>query len=253
MLFEIGGTPIPVRWYRAKDTARVFPADHCFFSLDWEDDKGSDRLGEQRPPRGTWNAGMRPAALLGDGHFRGDVEAFQEGISSPYPFGSEISSVLEPVACVCGTGPFDAPAGFEDIFPVWHIQCGGLRWAEENNFPVAPAVFNVTLWNGPPPVDIDGGFTLTFNPVSGKWEGSTVFACIGGFTFLATIIGTISVGGIMSLTITVPTSGCGAGGTMTGKGAFIFYDAGSNSPFYSWDNTLPDFNSPPVTHFTFDP
>jgi len=129
MLFEIGGTPIPVRWYRATPSALAFPEPHAFFSRDWEDDKGNDRIGEQRPPRGQWDAGMRPAALKGDGLFQGTIEKFQEGVSPGEINEAVLSCALEPAPCVCGDGPFDSPPGPEELFPIWHLQCGGVRWA----------------------------------------------------------------------------------------------------------------------------
>lgn len=253
MTFSVGGTPVPVRWYRASPFAKEFPADHCFFSLDWEDDQGPDALGEQRPPRGTWDAGMRPAALLGQGHFKGTIETFQDGLSPGEDFGTDLSCALEPGDCVCGPGPFDAPPGNEDTFPVWHLTCGGLRWAEENAFPQPPLMFTVTLYQFAAGVGIDGSFLLTFDSVSKTWKGTTVFTCSSTLPFTANIEGVLRIGGTMDLTIDVLPSGCGLGGTMTGHGPFIFFDNVLFSPSYAWDNTLPDFDSPPVNYFTFDP
>lgn len=67
MRFRPGGPGVLVQWFRAKPGAKLFPGEHGYYSLNWEDDHAPSPVGEDRSlmvPR--WANGSGPALL--DGH-----------------------------------------------------------------------------------------------------------------------------------------------------------------------------------------
>lgn len=171
MRFRLGDPPIPVRWYRAAPDALVFPGEHSCFSFDTEDEKTNDLLGEQRPPRGTWDAGMRPAALSGDGHIQGDFRSFSEGLESFASFAQGETCAIEPEDCACGLGPFDAPPSAEGGQTEWHLTCGGLRWSQIAGGIPSPCQVCVSLPDFPDDplvgVCMPDQLRATFSPIIG--------------------------------------------------------------------------------------
>src|ERR1051325_5292021 len=64
MRFRETDDPVDVTWFFASKDADVFTGPAIFRSADWEATPYSNSgLGEQRPPRGAWRNGQRPALL----------------------------------------------------------------------------------------------------------------------------------------------------------------------------------------------
>lgn len=252
MVFSPGGPPFPVRWFRAAPNALAFPYAHSFFSYDSEDEKDNDGIGERRPPRGDWYNGMRPAALIGDGHFIGTPEQFLLGVSPGDAFAGPWSVVLEPEPCVCHGIPADAPENDLDADVAWHETCGGLRWVENVANPVIPAVFDVVLTSVAGDTDDDGRFTVTYDSLTRTWTGSTFFDCLAGHAFVVTCTVVRFSGDGLRVEFDAGSSLCGPPGQMYGFGAIVNGDNTNPDTIFPLIGYIPQIDDPTVVQFWFD-
>ena len=116
-----GGLPGTLRWFKAADGAKTFPADHAWGSLVWEDTNPGPPAGpgEQSRQR-VWDKGDRPALKLGDSP-DGPLEWFLDGVplsaaGSPF-IGSECDLMsLVNVRNLTASGTYVPTVGTKLIF-----------------------------------------------------------------------------------------------------------------------------------------
>jgi len=126
-----GGLPGTLRWFKAADGAKTFPADHAWGSLVWEDTNPGPPAGpgEQSRQR-VWDKGDRPALKLGDSP-DGPLEWFLDGVplsaaGSPF-IGSECDLMsLVNVRNLTASGTYVPTVGTKLIFvEAWGGGGGG--------------------------------------------------------------------------------------------------------------------------------
>lgn len=250
MIFSDGGLPVHVRWFRCDRRAMPFPVPHLFGSSTLDDQPMVAEIGEVFAVPKAWANGMRPAGLDASKVIVGRLDEFSNGqvAAANVP---AVSVVNEPLQCLYPPGQVKLWFTPDDPWVYEQFTVGGVRFAPFM-FPGPPDTFTLTLWNGPPPTDADGAFFMQRVGNTDTWTGETVFNCSGGGSFTASCSVVFPLDDTAYVTIVADPSTCGSGGTITGRGAFEIYDPIANGPFYAFDNTLPDFDSPPVSYWTFD-
>jgi hypothetical protein len=252
MIFSQGGVGKNVFWYRCASNAEVFPGETAFSSLDQAEDIPAEDIGEIRPPRGDWRNGQRPALYNGKGFFRGTLEQFAEGQQAGVLEVVGVTVVNEPLDLATGPGPFQFPNSSEDFDENFFEARLGVRWQESVDVPLPPTTFNVQLYGGVPAAGADGAFTVTFDPASRTWKGTTVFACTAGGTFSADCECELQTVNNMKVTMTTESGGCASVGTLTSEGAFVPFDNTTLLPYYPISGSVPGWDSPPPVNLSFN-
>lgn len=100
--FRANDTVIPVRWYRAPETAKFFPVAHKINSLAWYSSPwDAEGVGEVYAAISKWKSGFTPPTALGQ-DFCGPLEYFRQGCEFN-PF-NDTPRDQWGVAIECGAG-----------------------------------------------------------------------------------------------------------------------------------------------------
>jgi hypothetical protein len=178
-----GDDPTLVRWFRCSADALVFPGEHCFGSMDWDEGEACI-LGEQRPPRGVWDSGIRPARLNGTGHFVGTLEEFAQGGAKKFRQ-QNVTIIREPSLPVCGKLIEAETDGQTDPQYFHEPDCGGIRWAAEapSGNPVDLEAFvNCTIHTAPTCPFLDGLIVeLVWVPAESAYIGFATINVVDDF------------------------------------------------------------------------
>jgi hypothetical protein len=118
MRFEVGGEPVPIRWFFVPEGKPMLPFGHTFFSRNWEDeaklfgDRGE--VGEVRGAPRRWSVG-RPGADFGYRHPDGPRAYYVGGPPTPgwTPIPMAITTV--PLDCVVDPHPTMVGSGGVEI------------------------------------------------------------------------------------------------------------------------------------------
>jgi len=103
--FREDALEIPVRWYRAPSSAKLFPGLNAFGTSIWDDQRlanPNDGVGEIRKDFQAWNRGITPPGITGQS-FCGTIEDFELGLPPPVPLAGGALGLIGPA-----TGTADA-------------------------------------------------------------------------------------------------------------------------------------------------
>lgn len=214
-VFEDGGLPKGVYWFRCAKDALPFPGETLFTSLDQADFPENADIGEQRPPRGRWRDGMRPALYNGKGYFRGSLEQYAEGEQVGPLEPVECTTVTEPIPLATGPGPFQEPEDDEEALDNFIYPVLGIRWGYSNPAPGPLAIINAYFMYGFNAGSTVGGVGATWDEDKQAWTGYTVFQDEFFDPFLVTMTVTDYGSGVALCVYEVESTPNHSGGTMT--------------------------------------